>query len=648
MTYSIKLTNGTRLVDVPDGAVDTAATSLGLVGRNVAGYGSYQNTNFVSLLENFANNVAPDSPLVGQLWYDSVNKQLKVYSTFNSTFVWKELASSVIASARPPLGNAIPGDFWYNDTTNQLNVFNGSDFDLLTTNIPGFGKSKIEGSVIVGIKDGESLPTDNPVLSIIVDDAVVAIISKFEFEPSTPITNLHDNSVSAGRVMQGINFVGPAMVNGRVDQAHKLIDPIEGPLGAPSFVRNDSNDTQVIQSSLTVENTLAVSTVLNLEADGADARVTYTGDKLTFTAGEDVLVIDSTLPQHNITPVATTVNLGTPASTFNDVWAESLHGTVTGNVYGDVAGKLNGESVRVDKVLTRNGLDTVIDNTTPTPTFNGNLVGDVDANSIATVTLGVDGDLTVSGDINTASLQATGGNADDISVTNSTISDSSIVDSTLTGASLTSPEMTGTPTAPTAAVSVSTGQVATTQFVHNVLPYGSIIMWHGNLGQIPSGWTLCDGANSTPDLRDRFIIGAGSTGYKLPGTTGGSTVVNGGTSVEGAHDHSVSVNSHTLTSSEVPAHSHTFDDLYGLNDDASPACLDRYGNRLEYFSPWGSDGDADSGNPVYRAWRTDAEGGGGAHSHTAPNTSTEADHEHSVSISHMPPYYALCFIMKIY
>ena len=42
-----------------------------------------------------------------------------------------------------------------------------------------------------------------------------------------------------------------------------------------------------------------------------------------------------------------------------------------------------------------------------------------------------------------------------------------------------------------------------------VMPRGGIIVWSGTLGNIPGGWALCDGANGTPDLRDRFVYGAG-------------------------------------------------------------------------------------------------------------------------------------------
>lgn len=62
---------------------------------------------------------------------------------------------------------------------------------------------------------------------------------------------------------------------------------------------------------------------------------------------------------------------------------------------------------------------------------------------------------------------------------------------------------------------------------------GSISLWHGTIVSIPSGWTLCDGSAGTPDLRDKFVVGAGST-YN-PGDTAGST----------PHDHTFTGTGHT-------------------------------------------------------------------------------------------------------
>jgi len=70
--------------------------------------------------------------------------------------------------------------------------------------------------------------------------------------------------------------------------------------------------------------------------------------------------------------------------------------------------------------------------------------------------------------------------------------------------------MTGVPVAPTAAVADDSTAIATTGFVHDILPKGSIVLWYGDTSNIPTGWALCNGGNDTPDLRDKFVIGAGN------------------------------------------------------------------------------------------------------------------------------------------
>jgi len=78
VAYTITLTNGTVLTTVMDQTVDTT-TPLVLIGRNYAGYGQYVANDLVHLLENFANTSPPVNPLVGQIWWSSVNKALEVW-----------------------------------------------------------------------------------------------------------------------------------------------------------------------------------------------------------------------------------------------------------------------------------------------------------------------------------------------------------------------------------------------------------------------------------------------------------------------------------------------------------------------------------------------------------------------------------------
>jgi len=89
--------------------------------------------------------------------------------------------------------------------------------------------------------------------------------------------------------------------------------------------------------------------------------------------------------------------------------------------------------------------------------------------------------------------------------------------------------------------------VATTAFVSTAVaaafPSGGIIIWSGSVASIPSGWYLCNGSNGTPDLRDRFVVGAGST-YAVADTGGSANAI-------------VVSHSHTATSTVTdPGHTH--------------------------------------------------------------------------------------------
>ena len=67
MSYKLNKTDGTLLVDLIDGSIDTASTSLTLVGKNYSGFGEVLNENYIKLLESFANTAAPSNPLTGQM-----------------------------------------------------------------------------------------------------------------------------------------------------------------------------------------------------------------------------------------------------------------------------------------------------------------------------------------------------------------------------------------------------------------------------------------------------------------------------------------------------------------------------------------------------------------------------------------------------
>jgi microcystin-dependent protein len=149
------------------------------------------------------------------------------------------------------------------------------------------------------------------------------------------------------------------------------------------------------------------------------------------------------------------------------------------------------------------------------------------------------------------------------------------------------------------------------------LPAGVITMWSGSVATIPSGWVICDGTNGTPDLRNRFIVGAGST-YAV-GATGGSTAAST-TSSNGAHTHTGTTGGHALTVAEMPAHTHTY--------------------RGATITGGGSD--PDGSGTTFETGNTSSAGSGDAHTHTI---SSDGAHTHTVTTP-LPPFYALCFIQK--
>ena len=97
MSYIINNTRGQVVAVVADGTVNTSATDLFLVGRALTDYGTYENENYVYLLENFANSTPPTQPILGQLWY---NSDTDIISTYSSTNTWIPLATEDYVQAQ--------------------------------------------------------------------------------------------------------------------------------------------------------------------------------------------------------------------------------------------------------------------------------------------------------------------------------------------------------------------------------------------------------------------------------------------------------------------------------------------------------------------------------------------------------------------
>ena len=138
------------------------------------------------------------------------------------------------------------------------------------------------------------------------------------------------------------------------------------------------------------------------------------------------------------------------------------------------------------------------------------------------------------------------------------------------------------------------------------IPAGGIFMWSGSIGSIPAGYVLCNGSNGTPDLRDRFVVGAGST-YAVDASGGSANAV---------------VVSHTHTATSVvtdPGHVHS------------------------YTKPAGAPNNAAGGIPDYITITTDNTASAVTGITVATTVATAGV---SGTNANLPPYYALCYIMK--
>jgi len=102
MSYNLTKSNGTPFLVIADSTTDNTSTSLTLVGKNSVNFGLAVNQNFINMMQNFANNTSPVKPLVGQLWYDMVSQQLKIYSGTNWQALvpsWDGIAGTIVTIA---------------------------------------------------------------------------------------------------------------------------------------------------------------------------------------------------------------------------------------------------------------------------------------------------------------------------------------------------------------------------------------------------------------------------------------------------------------------------------------------------------------------------------------------------------------------
>lgn len=361
MAYQVDKFNGTFLVSVADGTVDTT-TDLRLLGKNYAGYGEVQNENFLHLLENFANTSAPPKAINGQVWFDSAQKRLKFYDYDNNK--WRTATNIEIDTTAPVKMNT--GDFWYDTTADQVYIWNGNQYVLVGPQASvGAGSSATEVAIVKDV--GGINHTIVKLLSGSSSDTI-AIVSVDEFELDValfPITgfsfikkgitlvNTQDNTygiTTTSDIIWGTASTAKGLVNTAGDfiAANNVVLK-----NSPVFTGQGSFPNAGFTVGGGAEMRIWVDTgSLPIIESRNSSKITVRIVKEDSTTDDIMEFIPSTSSNGAALPgINDRYDLGAANYKWANVYATSLNGNVTGNVTGSTTGSHRGEVRANDNAL---------------------------------------------------------------------------------------------------------------------------------------------------------------------------------------------------------------------------------------------------------------------------------------------------------
>lgn len=289
MAYEINNTSGSTLTNLEDNqrlTIGDGSNGITLFGKNADNYGEKLNENFLRLVENFAKATEPttpvgQTPIVGQLWWDTANKVLKVRS---DTATWKSVGAPLIANTQP--SNPKDGELWYDSTqaSRQLKIYYGGNWQIVgpqsiaDQGSSGFVVDVIDGSPIVKISvasDDVAIFTNNTI------NLSVGVLPDF---PRTlyPGINLRASSESGGFTTGAVRISTAGIVptnNGvqNIGSSSYKFDKVY----ANTLYGDGSNVTNVAASSAstatTATNATNIAVATTSGTDTGAKYVTYVG-----------------------------------------------------------------------------------------------------------------------------------------------------------------------------------------------------------------------------------------------------------------------------------------------------------------------------------------------------------------------------------
>ena len=605
-------------------------TSLIFPGRNFTGYGQIIAENFLSLLENFASTDQPVNPVEGQLWYDSTGgtQTLKIWDNT----AWKAASGIQKGVSQPAVENSKVGELWVDTTNQQLRIFTGTRWILVGPTESSVGGLRY-GPVIEKISDSDNV--DRFILVFYIADIPVIVISKDSFTPKTLITGFDTIrsgiNISAPETSSEIaNFIGGflPLLNGTAKNAQALlVGGVEKAAG--TFLRSDTINTTDYEIKIKNNNGLSIGVdetfkLLSTESSNSiynsaagsslDLQTNRNGIPATIIRLVDNLVgINQENPTEsldvigNIKLTGTLVSNNTTASTnLNNGSIRTLGGAaITKNL-------IVGDGIDVTGVLQTNTIQPSLTNTydlgTGLKRFNniraktviadtiqGVLEGNISGNANTATSLSTVTSFQLAGDVVSPAVQFDGQVGAATKIFNATLTSNIIA-----GKDEPSPNLgkkgdfllTYRPSESTLASSGLLKQTRERFMADLAVPIGAILPYAG--GTTPDGYLLCDGSEierskygdlfdiigvtfngsaalvgvntfRLPDLRGRFALGKDNmdNAGTVPTSAGPYVDAGGGTAgrvpdvqatiLGGA----AGLSSVSLTLANLPEHSHT-------------------------------------------------------------------------------------------